>query len=439
MKNSTIIRIVILGALAIFAIVGIQTYWFINTWDIKEKEQDERIKFALMNVAKEFERIGAQLPAYDLINRISSNYYVVNVNDVINANNLQFFLRREFEEFGLEADFEYGIYDCATNKMVYGNYISYSNDPDTNNLQKNDLPIYDKFTYYFGVRFPNQTSRILSTMGTTITFSIILLITIFFFLYSIFIILRQKQLSEMQKDFINNMTHEFKTPISTIKISADVFLKEEKIKSDKRLQRYAQIIRDQNQRLNRQVEKVLQLARIERDNFKLKEEVLELHPMLESIVQSTKLKVEDKGGELHFKPEAQEDIIKADPLHLNNLIHNLLDNALKYSKNTPVIHIQTKSVTGGLQVMIKDNGIGIPSEYHNKVFEKFFRVPTGNVHDVKGFGLGLYYIRNICKAQGWKINLESEAQKGTTFYITIPVYQEEKPKKRIFGLRRAAI
>ncbi|MCB0640351.1 MAG: sensor histidine kinase, partial [Phaeodactylibacter sp.] len=207
MRNSTIIRVVILGALAIFAIVGIQTYWFINTWDIKEKEQDERIKFALMNVAKEFERIGAQLPAYDLINRISSNYYVVNVNDVINANNLQFFLRRELEAVGMDSDFEYGIYDCATNKMVYGNYIGYSIDPDTTNIPKNDLPIYDKFTYYFGVRFPNQTSRILSTMGMTITFSIILLITILFFLYSLFIILRQKRLSEMQKDFINNMTH----------------------------------------------------------------------------------------------------------------------------------------------------------------------------------------------------------------------------------------
>lgn len=420
MKNSTIIRVVILGALAIIAVVGIQTYWFINTWDVKEKEFHERVHIALLNVAREFEKIGAQLPAYDLINRVSSNYYVVNVNDVINANNLQYFLRRELEDFGLTDDFEYGIYDCATNQMVYGSYIGYSPDFDSTAIVKNALPIYDKYTYYFGVRFPKRTSQILSTMGTTIAFSTILLITILFFLYSMFIILRQKRLSEMQKDFINNMTHEFKTPISTIKIAADVFLKEPVILEHPRLGRYAQIIRDQNLRLNRQVEKVLQLARIEQDNFRLNRQQLDLHPLLQEIVNSTRVKVENLEGEVVFTPLATRDHIQADALHLANLLHNLLDNAIKYSREAPQIEVKTEQVGKHLRLSVKDHGIGIPAEYQHKVFDKFFRVPTGNIHDVKGFGLGLYYIKNICRAHGWKIELQSAEGAGTTFCILMP-------------------
>ncbi|MCB0627010.1 MAG: sensor histidine kinase, partial [Saprospiraceae bacterium] len=205
MKNSTIIRVVIFGALAIVSIIGIQSYWVTRTWHVKEQEFEERVNVALYNVAKEFEKLGNQLPAYDLINQVSTNYYIVNINDVITSTNLEYFLRRELESVGLNEDFEYGIYDCATNQMVYGDYITYSALTDTTGIRKNDLPISDKFTYYFGVRFPNRTSQILSNMGISIFFSAILLVTIAFFLFSIFVILRQKRLSEMQKDFINNM------------------------------------------------------------------------------------------------------------------------------------------------------------------------------------------------------------------------------------------
>jgi len=194
-----------------------------STWNIKEKEFDDKVRIALLNVAHEFERMGSPLPTYDLINRVSANYYVVNINDVINANNLEYFLRRELEAVGLNEDFEYGIYDCATNKMVYGNYISYRPGVDSTLIRRDNLPVYDKFTYYFGVHFPRRT------------FSSILLLTVLFFAYAMFIILRQKRLSEMQKDFINNMTHEFKTPISTIGISADVFLQSPDVQQQPRL------------------------------------------------------------------------------------------------------------------------------------------------------------------------------------------------------------
>ncbi|MBK6901658.1 MAG: HAMP domain-containing histidine kinase [Saprospirales bacterium] len=432
MKNSTIIRVVLVGALAIISIIGVQTYWVLNTWSVKEKEFRERVVVALLNVAKEFEKLGNQIPAYDLVTQVTTNYYVVNINDVINANNLQFFLRRELEAVGLTEGFEYGIYDCATNKMVYGEYITNS-VTDTALVRNTDLPIYDKFTYYFGVRFPNRTNQILSSMGLTVTFSALLLLTILFFLYSIFVILRQKQLSEMQKDFINNMTHEFKTPISTIKISADVFLNNPIVQSDKRLLQYAAIIQDQNQRLNNQVEKVLQLARIEGDNFRLAPEDLNLHELLEDILPSLRMKIEELGGTLNAQLLALNPEITADRLHLSNIIHNLLDNAIKYCNGAPQVEVKTESKGKNLSLVVSDKGIGIPQEFQHKVFEKFYRVPTGNVHNVKGFGLGLFYIKSICQAHGWKVELESEAGSGTTICILIPEtngHSQSKPTAR---------
>ena len=438
MKNSTIIRVVIFGALAIVSIIGIQSYWVTRTWHVKEQEFEERVNVALYNVAKEFEKLGNQLPAYDLINQVSTNYYIVNINDVITSTNLEYFLRRELESVGLNEDFEYGIYDCATNQMVYGDYITYSALTDTTGIRKNDLPISDKFTYYFGVRFPNRTSQILSNMGISIFFSAILLVTIAFFLFSIFVILRQKRLSEMQKDFINNMTHEFKTPISTIRISADVFLSNPLIRQDERLIQYPGIIKDQNTRLNNQVEKVLQLAKVERDNFKLKLEQLDLREVLQETAGSAHLKVSELGGHLNCSIPTGNLPILADRLHLTNILYNLLDNAIKYCREEPVIDIEAIDRGRDILLRIADQGIGIPAEHQPKVFKKFYRIPTGNVHDVKGFGLGLYYIKSVCTAQGWKIQLRSEPGCGTTIDILIPKYQPRSERwiSRLF--RRAA-
>ena len=417
MKNSTIIRVVVFGMMAVVGIITLQVYLLNRTWDIQEQEFHEKVIIALQNVAKGFEKLGSPLPSYDIIKQVSSNYYVVNINDVIDANNLDYFLRKELEEVGLSETFEYSIYDCETNEMVYGGLITYSPEADTTNIKKEILPIYNEFPYYFGVRFPSRESHIFNNMRMTVIFAAILGITLLFFLYSIFVILRQKRLSEMQKDFINNMTHEFKTPISTIKISADVFLKNEEIQSDKRLFQYANIIKEQNQRLNNQVEKVLQLAKIEKDNFKLNLENLNLHELLEDILNSTKIKVESNGGKMDCQLDATSPVVKADRLHLTNILYNLVDNAIKYCKEVPQINISTENFGNGILLKVKDEGIGISKEHQGKIFKKFYRVPTGNVHNVKGFGLGLFYIKNICETHGWKLNLESETEKGTTISI----------------------
>lgn len=224
----------------------------------------------------------------------------------------------------------------------------------------------------------------------------------------------------MQKDFINNMTHEFKTPLSTIQIAADVFLKNGEVQKDPRLYQYAGIIKEQNTRLNQQVERVLDIARFEKDNFDLRQEWLDLPELIQTVSGSVRLRIEERGGTLNLKVDQNLDSIWADRFHLTNLLHSLLDNAIKYSKEAPQIELSLQDSGNNLQLKIQDKGIGIAKEFQAKIFEKFYRVPTGNVHNVKGFGLGLYYVQRICVAHGWKIRLQSEPAEGTCMAILIP-------------------
>ncbi len=421
MKNSTIVRVVLLGAIAIVSVIALQTYWIKKTWDIKEQEFQEKVNIALLNVVAEFRKVNT-LPVYNLIEKVTGNYYVVNINQSIHANELEFYLKKNLEALGLKESFQYAIYDCESNKMVGCALVNYDAENGTSTTSEQiELPIYDKYLYYFGIRFPERDNHILSSMIPLMIPVGILLITLIFFTYSIIIILRQRQLSEMQRDFINNMTHEFKTPISTIKISADVFLREATIQENKRLKRYATIIKEQNERLNHQVEKVLQLARIERTYFQLKKEYLNLHDVIQTCLDGIEINVEELGGTIDKQFEAQNSNIFADRLHLTNLILNLLDNSIKYCKKHPSIKIQTVSHKKHLQLIVQDNGIGIAKEHQNKIAQKFYRVPTGDVHNVKGFGLGLFYVKNVCKSHDWKWCIDSETDKGTTITITMKI------------------
>ncbi len=421
MRNSTIVRVILLGSIAILSIIASQAYWIGRTWNLKEQEFHEKVNIALREVTAEYGKLGT-LPPYNLIDQVANNYYVVNVNQAINVHDLELFLRKHLEAVGLEENFQYAVYDCTSNTMVGCALINYNADAETAKIAEQiELPVHDKYTYYFGIRFPDRNSQILSSMMPMMIPAGILLVTIIFFTYSIFVILRQKRLSEMQKDFINNMTHEFKTPISTIKISADVFLNDPNVQTNERLSRYASIIKEQNQRLNSQVEKVLQLAKIEENHFKLKMESLDLHSTIEECLKGVKIKIETLGGVLSTELIANQPVIKADHLHLTNVLHNILDNAVKYCKEQPHITIRTVQGKNQLFLIVADQGIGIAKEHQEQVFQKFYRVPTGNIHNVKGFGLGLFYIKNVCKAHGWKLSLKSELNKGTCIEIGIPL------------------
>ena len=213
-----------MGVVAIAGIIAIQSYWVMSSWNLNEDEFQKKVNLALYNTARSLADLnGHTLPARNVVRQRSGNYFVVNIAYEINTEDLEFFLQRELEELALNIDFEYAVFDCETDEMMYGDYVSYS--PNQNSQAKTgELPKHSEFTYYFGVRFPTRTDYLLNRIQLSILFSVILFVAVIFFAYSMAVILKQKQLSETQKDFINNMTHEFKTPISTMGISADVLL-----------------------------------------------------------------------------------------------------------------------------------------------------------------------------------------------------------------------
>jgi two-component system, OmpR family, phosphate regulon sensor histidine kinase PhoR len=426
MRNIIIRRVIILGAIACLSLLAVQTYWVRRTWDLQEKEFNRKVNQALLDAANQLAVMTPfDLPKLKLVAQVSSNYWVVNVNNPFEADDLEFCLDKAFETQGLKEDYEYGIFDCTSDQMIKGRFVKYS--PGNNNKVEISAPLpkHDDsdFDYYFGVQFVSRSTNILSNMWIVNVFTALMLITVAFFIYSMFVILRQKQLSELQRDFINNMTHEFKTPISTINISTDVFLQHEKIKEDPRLNRYAGIIKEQALRLNTQVEKVLQLAKIERDNMELNVEEIDLAALIQNISTTLEMKIKDQQGSLILDLEAENALIQADRLHLTNILHNLVDNGVKYSNDKPEIRIRLHNENGKLVLTVQDKGIGISKENQKRVFDKFYRIPTGNVHNVKGFGLGLFYVKMMCKEHKWKLTLDSALGKGTSIKIEMPQQQ----------------
>lgn len=408
-----------LGGLSIIGIIFVQSYWLLKTWDIKDKEFDQTINIVLRNVAQRIATYNKiVLPKSNLIQRKSSNYYAVNINSWIDAVLLEEFLLQEMRKQALNIDFEYAVYDCLSNELVYGNYCSTENLKDKDIKKRKKLQKFNDLIYYFVVRFPKRESFLLANRNMTLTLTVLSVLAIGFFLYSIWVIMEQKRLSELQKDFINNMTHEFKTPISSIKIASDFLSNDAYIKSDARLGKYIKIIKDQNLRLNDQVEKVLNVARLEKDSIELKKEIFEVVQTLRDIINNESLKL--KQGIIQFNTHLQAGNINADKLHFVNVVANMIDNAIKYSDDTPIVDIGLEEDDHFLILSIKDNGIGIDKESQKKLFDKFYRVSTGNVHDVKGFGLGLYYVKNICAAHHWQISVQSDLGKGSKFTIRIP-------------------
>ncbi len=416
MTNLTVWKIVASAALALICILLVQGYWLVNAYNLNNRAFEEKVHICLRNVAEQMAHLQqVQLPALGVVNQISDNYFVVNIRDAIDANNLEYYLRKEFETVSLPVDFEYGIYDCDTDQMVYGNHIGYQDQTVQSNL-----PTYDDFVYYFGVRFPNRSGYILKDLWIPIFFTAILVLAIIFFIYATYGILKQKKLSELQKDFINNMTHEFKTPLTSIQISSEVFLNDPVVKQHPRLHRYAGIINDQTDRLTQQIERVLQIARWQKSKLALKLERVELHAAIIRIVDQLQGRIEKEHVTMELNLASKSFTLSADQLHLSNVIYGLLDNAMKYSSDSPEIKIRTEADGELIKLVIIDHGIGISPDHIKLLGQKFFRVPTKDIHNAKGFGLGLHYIRQVIDLHGWKMQIDSQPNQGTSVTVFIP-------------------
>ncbi len=343
-------------------------------------------------------------------------------------------LREELANQGINTPYQYGVYSKARSSFVIVNnhFVVTDNSPEiahggatnlyTSNykvvLFRQDIESPGFLTVYF----PNRTSLVLGSVWKTLLMSIIFTgITLFGFWYTIAVIFRQKQLSEMKNDFINNMTHEFKTPIATISLATDSISSPMVINNPDKIKRFTEIIRQENRRMNAQVERVLQTAMVDKKDFQLTIAAMNLHDVIGQAVDNFSLQVEKREGSLKTDLQSTRPVIQGDATHIASVIHNLLDNANKYSPDKPDITIRTRDVAHGVEITVEDKGIGIGKEARKHIFDKFYRVHTGNLHDVKGFGLGLSYVKAIVVAHKGTVDVKSEPGKGSAFTLMFPV------------------
>lgn len=391
-----------------------------KAFDLRNKQFEHNVNLALLNVTSTLCEINQNEIAPDPIEKLSSNYFIVNLNNRIEPGILEAILKSEFQKREISESFEYGVFDCTNKEMVYGRHVNIvANDVST--PASSQFPELNKDAYYFGVYFPNKTSTLAGDMWIWGFSTFVLLIVITFFGYTLSAIFRQKKLSEIQKDFINNMTHEFKTPISTIALSSDVLQSKDILSQPERLTQYAQIIKKESTRLQNQVDTVLQMATVEKESINLNPQDIDLNELIEQSVQSARLNLK-RDGHIEFESTLENCILKADKVHLTNIIYNLLDNAIKYNDHDQEIRVSLDHDKDTILLSVADNGKGIEKKELDLIFKKFYRVPTGNVHNVKGFGLGLYYVKMMVEAHQGKITVDS-SDEGTTFVIHLPKHQ----------------
>jgi two-component system phosphate regulon sensor histidine kinase PhoR len=341
----------------------------------------------------------------------------------IDSSYLEQIIESSFEEAGIDLNYKYAVRSAnqGQDKMVFG---SPNYDPKRKEEYYSLLFPYDydgKQPNYLYVYFPERSGYLLRTTGLTIIPTIILTgFLIAIFAYAIMIILRQKKLSMIKNDFINNMTHELKTPISTISLASQMLEDGTVTNTPSTIEHISKVINKESKRLSLQVEKVLQMAVFNEGRLKLKFKEFNVNDTIRTVVNNFELRVKNKNGTLHAELNAEDAVIKGDEVHLTNVIFNLLDNAVKYSREEPEIKVTTESKNEHVTISVHDNGIGISREHHTQIFDRFYRVPTGNVHDVKGFGLGLSYVKKIVDLHNGKIKVDSAVNKGTKFSILLP-------------------
>ena len=417
MKLTKLNSSILIGLIAIIGILVAQLLWTKEAFSIEEKKFSQRAHVALLEVAKKlYQGTNQELPGKNPVRKISNDYYIVNIDNDFEPEILEFYLISEFKKMNITTDFEYAMYNCQSDEMVYGNYISLSEKKQTKHSVH--FPKHKNLVYYFAIRFPNETSYLFSSLRFWFVLSIALIVILLVYVYSIFTLLQQKKYSDLQRDFINNMTHEFKTPLSSILIASNYLIKQNPILQDEKLEKYTHIIIDQSNKLNQHIEKILSVAKSDNAPLVLDKKTLNVLPILESVIENSKLKHPET--QIEIKTDLATVTIEADEFHFTNLVYNLLDNAIKYSENKPEICIAIAKVGKYLQFDFTDNGIGIDSKNIPFVFDKFYRIPSQKSNEVTGFGLGLYYAKKVCDLHHWKINIKCNPKKGCTFSLLIP-------------------
>ncbi|WP_164735510.1 sensor histidine kinase [Pseudoflavitalea rhizosphaerae] len=419
MRSKTLKWIVLTATLLIIAIVGVQLYWLNKIYSLEQKTFNMNVVKSIRGVYEDVKLVDS--PVYhlqDYIEHPSPDYFLFRTGSQYNKDSLIWYLKDELNDFDVLTDAHIGFYDAGKQKYISREYITAAAaryDPLVF-----PFPVYERQHDYVLIYFPHRNKYVLSQMNFWFISSAVLFIVLTGLAVSLFYFYRQKFLAEIQKDFVNNFTHEFKTPLAVMKISSDVLLQEKIIQQPDRLHQYASIIQNQTMHLQKQVERLLQAATTERKELPIQKKTVSVNDLLdEAIAKIRPLALEKKAIIDLQLPETENLELQADRAHLELAIVNLLENALKYAPE-PKIIVSAGKENDHIFISIKDNGIGIDKKYHKRLFEKFYRVPTGDVHNVKGFGLGLSFVKRIIDAHHGAITINSIPGIGTEFKMLLP-------------------
>lgn len=460
---------IILTSIALVGIGVVQVYWIKWSLALEHKNFENKVFFALNNVksflAEEYvlkwgakhdlrnnfkmhtlgkrDELGLNslnkgLKYPSIMNQLMNTFsqqYPSSFLDNIDNHKLDKIVRTELLDQGIKSTYDYAIYSKKNDNFVIlnGNYVvEIKNEGQSSNAGSEDglynsnyrINLYDdnrKAPGYLILYFPDKSSSLWSQSWGIILISLVLtLFLIGGFIYNVYTILRQKRVSEMRTDFINNMTHEFKTPIATISLASDALFNEKVRNERSKVDKFLGIIKQENTRMLNQVEKVLQIALLDKEEFQLNVVDVDIHELLNQTVEHSILQVNKRNGTITSKFDAEQFIVMGDITHLSNVFHNIMDNAYKYTEDVPDFHVSTKNVSKGIEIVFNDNGIGMSKDAVKHIYEKFYRVHTGNVHDVKGFGLGLSYVKKIIDEHKGKITVNSVHGEGTSFKLFLP-------------------
>ncbi len=409
------------SSIALIVVLIIQVNWILQTAKIKEEFFNEKANMVLTKTAevissdeKACRQMGESLA-------LDSSAEIAAILETSEVHKIDSLLKYYMNYYNLHLNYSFKIIKPST--VIATNEINFAKQIPSNHLgsyQKSLTAIANENGLELKVIFPDKNQFIIAEMGTQfITSVLLILIVLVLFWRTILSLMKEKKIAEHTTDFLNNMTHEFKTPLTNIALAGKMMIKDSSIHETEKIKHYSGIILEENEKLRLQVEQVLSMTALERGEIPLQKTELDFHQLIHGVVKCISIQIESKHGDLKLKLEAKRFLVIGDKSHLTNALCNLIDNSIKYSKNKPEITIQTFNAGENLILVISDKGIGIEKEYQKKVFDKFFRVPTGDVHDVKGFGLGLAYIKKIIELHSGTIEVRSEKNNGTIFTVTL--------------------
>ncbi len=421
MRKKAIMMIIILASASLIGIVLTQLFWVGKAFELKKEHFDNSVRISMKSVLNRLLEYKNDSIFKEELEKIKCRKLKLDVTDIVPPELLDSLIKEELNIMFVENDYYYAIYNKSNSKFVAGKYESAEKELINSEIQYSLVSLYKPGDYYLSVYFPRKQYMILEQINIWVIMSVIFLIMLLInFAYVIYTLFRQKKLSEVKNDFISNLTHEFKTPIATSSLAAEMLLRPEIENKPKTIKKYANVILDENHRLQDQVEQLLQVAALEAGNLHYRAQNVDIHQLIKNVFKNFEMRIMEDNIQMEVKLEAKDHFIIGDKEHLQNVFSNLVDNAIKYTLVNPKINILTRNIHGGIMIRVEDNGIGIRKEHQKYIFKKLYRVPTGNIHEARGFGIGLYYVKAVVDHHHGRIALNSQPGAGSTFNIYLP-------------------